>query len=95
MTSNEAGHVVHLVREVLGDDVLAACLHGSAVLGGLRPSSDVDVLVTVRRRTTEAERRALVESLLAVSGANGRSCCPRRGPMPRTWWRRSKGHVRP
>ncbi|MFD3998144.1 aminoglycoside adenylyltransferase family protein [Streptomyces sp. NPDC058548] len=64
----QAEHVVRLVRDVLGSEVLAACLHGSAVLGGLRPGSDVDVLVTVRRRTTGAERRSLVEALLAVSG---------------------------
>ncbi|MFD0153021.1 aminoglycoside adenylyltransferase family protein [Streptomyces sp. NPDC055721] len=65
---DQAARVVHLVREVLGPDVLAACLHGSAVLGGLRPGSDIDVLVTVRRPTTEVERRALVDALLAVSG---------------------------
>ncbi|WP_225800856.1 aminoglycoside adenylyltransferase family protein [Streptomyces sp. NK15101] len=69
MTStDQARQVVHLVREVFGADVLAACLHGSAVLGGLRPGSDTDVLVTLRRRTTGAERRALVDALLAVSG---------------------------
>ncbi|WP_177181839.1 hypothetical protein [Streptomyces sp. TLI_105] len=52
-----------------GVDVPAACLHGAAVLGGLRPGSDIDVLVTLRRRTTGAERRAPVDALLAVSGA--------------------------
>ena len=35
-----AGGVVAIVREVLGDAVVGAYLHGSAVLGGLRPSSD-------------------------------------------------------
>ncbi|MFC9389178.1 aminoglycoside adenylyltransferase family protein [Streptomyces venezuelae] len=65
---DQAEHVVRLVRDVLGAEVLAACLHGSAVLGGLRPGSDIDVLVTVRRGTTAAERRSLVAALLAVSG---------------------------
>ncbi|MEU1862629.1 aminoglycoside adenylyltransferase family protein [Streptomyces gardneri] len=64
-----ARRVVRIVRETLGEDaVLAACLHGSAVLGGLRPTSDVDVLVALTRRTTERERRALTDALLAVSG---------------------------
>ncbi len=66
----QARQVVRLVRAVLGDDaVRAACLHGSAVLGGLRPTSDTDVLAVLTRRTTEAERRALTDALLAVSGA--------------------------
>ncbi|MGW1119467.1 hypothetical protein ACWD5B_20540 [Streptomyces tanashiensis] len=35
-----ARRVVRIVRETLGEDaVLGTCLHGSAVLGGLRPTS--------------------------------------------------------
>ncbi|MPY59763.1 aminoglycoside adenylyltransferase family protein [Streptomyces spongiae] len=60
--------VLHLVRRVLGGDLTGAYLHGSAVLDGLRPSSDLDVLVVARRRTTEDERRALVEGLMRLSG---------------------------
>ncbi len=66
---------VRVVRDVLGADVVGAYQHGSAVHGGLRPHSDVDVLVMARRRTTVQERRALVEGLLAISGTY-----PRRGP---------------
>lgn len=65
---DQAAQVVRLVRDGRGSEVLAACLRGSAVLGGPRPGSDIDVLVTVRRGTTAAERRSLVEALLAVSG---------------------------
>ncbi|MFI6586852.1 aminoglycoside adenylyltransferase family protein [Embleya sp. NPDC050493] len=61
--------IVRLVRDTLGaEQIIGAYLHGSAVLGGLRPRSDVDVLVVVRQATTAARRRALVEGLLAVSG---------------------------
>lgn len=67
--------IVRLVRDVLGADAVGAYLHGSAVLGGLRPSSDVDVFVVMRRRTTAEERRALVDGLLEISGARAR-----RGP---------------
>ncbi len=56
------------VREVLGEDLVGAYLHGSAVLGGLRPCSDLDVLVVARRRMALEEKRSLVERLLAVSG---------------------------
>ncbi|GAB2617877.1 aminoglycoside adenylyltransferase family protein [Streptomyces capparidis] len=64
--------VVRLVRGVLGPRLLGAYLHGSAVLGGLRPHSDVDVFAVVRRHLTEAERRALVDGLLDVSGEGAR-----------------------
>jgi streptomycin 3"-adenylyltransferase len=45
------------------------------VLGGLRPTSDVDVLAVIDRPTTERERRALVDRLLDISGRRAR-----RGP---------------
>ena len=55
--------------------MLGVYLHGSAVLGGLRPTSDLDILVVLKRRTSATERRALVERLLDLSGARAR-----RGP---------------
>jgi predicted nucleotidyltransferase len=68
----QAQHIVRLVRDVFGRDVLGAYLHGSAVLGGLRPTGDLDILVVIARPTTATERRALVEGLLDVSGARAR-----------------------
>ena len=64
----QLGRVVALLRDVLGDDVVGAYLFGSAVLGGLRPESDLDVLAVSRRPTTEGEKGRLVERLLAESG---------------------------
>jgi hypothetical protein len=49
-----------LIPDVIGRDVLAGYLHGSAVTGGLRPDSDLDLLVVTRRSLPEAERRAIV-----------------------------------
>lgn len=63
--------VMTLVDDVLGPEVAGAYLHGSAVLGGLRPASDVDVLVVARRSLTDGERRALLDGLLRVSGFTG------------------------
>jgi streptomycin 3"-adenylyltransferase len=60
--------IVSLVRDVLGEDAVGAYLHGSAVLGGLRPDSDIDVLVVSRRVTTPEEKRVLIDRLLAISG---------------------------
>ena len=70
--------VLALIREVLGPDVVGAYLFGSAVLGGLRPDSDLDLLVVSKRRTTPETTHRLVDRLLTISG--------RRTPEGR--WRR-------
>jgi streptomycin 3"-adenylyltransferase len=59
---------VAAVHDVLGSDLVGAYLYGSAILGGLRPRSDVDVLVVARRPTAHEEKRRLVDPLLAISG---------------------------
>jgi streptomycin 3"-adenylyltransferase len=64
----QLARVVDLTRDVLGADLTGAYLFGSAVVGGLRPESDLDVLALSRRPTTADEQRALVERLLAISG---------------------------
>ncbi|MEU3658038.1 aminoglycoside adenylyltransferase family protein [Streptomyces sp. NPDC032161] len=59
---------VDLVRNVVGPELLGTYLHGSAVLGGLAPASDLDILAVTRRSLDEAKRQALVEGLLDISG---------------------------
>ncbi|MFF8811738.1 aminoglycoside adenylyltransferase family protein [Streptomyces pactum] len=70
--ADQVRQALALVREVLGEQVEGVCLHGSAVLGGLRPASDLDLLVLTRRSMDDAERRTLRDGLLAVSGPGGR-----------------------
>ena len=53
---------------VLGGDVLGAYLYGSAVSGGLRHRSDLDLLVISARSTTHAEKGRLIAGLLPLSG---------------------------
>lgn len=60
--------VLRALREVLGPDLVGAYLFGSAVLGGLRPRSDIDILAAARRPTSRGEKARLVEALLSVSG---------------------------
>ena len=64
--------VLQLVRAVFGESLMGVYEHGSAVLGELRPTSDVDVLAVCRRSSTVAERRTLVEGLLDISGRRAR-----------------------
>jgi len=56
------------IRDVLGDDLVGAYLHGSAVLGGLRPRSDIDMIAVVERRMTPEQKRGVVDVLLELSG---------------------------
>jgi predicted nucleotidyltransferase len=59
--------LVGLLREVLEDAIVGVYLFGSAVRGGLRPDSDLDLLAVIDRRTAPNERRALIDGLLARS----------------------------
>jgi len=60
--------ILAVVDAVLGERVVAAALFGSATAGGLRPDSDLDVLVVVRTPLVDADAKRLVEGLLPVSG---------------------------
>lgn len=71
-TMRQADAVVQLVRTVLAPKLVGVYLHGSAVVGGLRPRSDLDILAVTARRTSIAERRRLVGGLLRLSGRRAR-----------------------
>ena len=76
---DEAHSVVALARDILGADLVALHLHGSAASGGLRPQSDVDLLMILERRMTGAARARLLDGLLEASSrypaeAGGRRC---------------------
>jgi streptomycin 3"-adenylyltransferase len=68
MTTDQVERVVSLVRETLPGAVLGIYLHGSSVFGTLKPGSDLDLFAVASRRTTDAERRGLIERLLPISG---------------------------
>ena len=52
-------------------DLVGAYLYGSAATAGLRPDSDVDLLVLTRTPLSETERASLASMLLGVSGWRG------------------------
>jgi streptomycin 3"-adenylyltransferase len=64
----EAREVADRVADLLGDGLLGLYLHGSAMDGGLRPQSDIDLLAIVTRPLREAERARLAATLLRLSG---------------------------
>lgn len=64
----QLGQTVKLVRNVVGPELVGTYLHGSSVLGGLGPASDLDVLAVTQASLDQKQRRTLVEGLLEISG---------------------------
>ena len=56
------------LRAAFGGELIGAYLHGSAVLGGLRPRSDIDVIAVVTRRMTPEQKRRVIAVSLELSG---------------------------
>ena len=74
-----ASRALPILKHCFGDALCAVYLHGSAVTGGLRPSSDVDLLVVIDQPTTLAIRALLVAELPRISG---RHPAKPEGPRP-------------
>ncbi len=66
---DQVQQIVALVDAALGAEAIGVYLHGSSVLGGLHPASDVDVLVVSKRSLDQQQRQTLVRGLLGLSGS--------------------------
>ncbi len=75
--STQLSEVVGVIERHLEPTLLAVHLYGSAVDGGLKPHSDIDLLVTVTVRLDETTRRALINDLLETSASPGERDSPR------------------
>lgn len=62
-----------IIEHHLGDTVVAIHLFGSALHGGLKPSSDIDLFVIITEPPTTATRRKLMADLLSASAPSGTS----------------------
>lgn len=78
---NQLREIVALADGVLGRDAVGIYLHGSAVLGGLRPASDLDVLLD--RPAEPPERAALTPSGRRSPRLHPPPAPPRRQREPR------------
>ena len=63
--------VVRYLKQERPGEVVGVYLFGSAVSSGLRPDSDIDLMMLTTRSMTTAERRGLVDLLLTASGWRG------------------------
>ncbi|WP_258959721.1 nucleotidyltransferase domain-containing protein, partial [Achromobacter ruhlandii] len=71
--SNQLSEVLSVIERHLESTLLAVHLYGSAVDGGLKPYSDIDLLVTVAVKLDETTRRALLNDLMEASAFPGES----------------------
>lgn len=67
----EAIQALHVLKELMEGSVIGIYLFGSAVHGGLRLNSDVDVLGIVNDRLFESTRKELTHRLMVISGKIG------------------------
>ncbi len=65
---SEAVEALLIVQKRLVESLVAVYLHGSAVIGGLRPRSDVDLLVVIDQPITPEIRECLAADLMMISG---------------------------
>ena len=65
--------VLGVIERHLESTLLTRAFYGSAVDGGLKPYSDIDLLVTVAVRLDETTRRALLNDLMEASAFHGES----------------------
>ncbi|OKP02645.1 aminoglycoside adenylyltransferase family protein [Xenorhabdus eapokensis] len=65
---SEVNKALLIVQKRLAKSLVAVYLHGSAVVGGLRPRSDVDLLVVIDQPMTSEVREYLAADLMMISG---------------------------
>ncbi len=61
-------HLSRYLEEEDPGDVLGLYVTGSAALGGLRPNSDIDLVLVTSRSLSRTERQGLLTLLLRISG---------------------------
>lgn len=71
--SAQLSQACDVIERHLASTILTMHLYGSALDGGLKPYSDIDLLVTVATQPNEAVRQALLLDLLEVSAPPGQS----------------------
>lgn len=70
---DQINQCLQLMQKVFGKDLLGMYLYGSAVTGGLKAYSDLDLFVISKRETSDEEKKLLSSELLDISGVYKKS----------------------
>lgn len=65
---DEANKALLIIQKQLESSLIAVYLHGSSVSSGLRPHSDVDLIVIIEKPMTLEVRKSLTADLMTISG---------------------------
>lgn len=71
--TTQVSHALEVIERNLESELVAVHLYGSALDGGLKPHSDIDLLVTVSAPLSEKSRHVLLNELLTISCPPGDS----------------------
>lgn len=72
-TEEQVTQSVTLLKNIFGNDLLGVYLYGSAVAGGFKAFSDIDLFVVINRTMTSKEKAKLLGALLIISGVYKKS----------------------
>lgn len=67
----QAIQTLEIVKELLGSSLIGMYLYGSAVNGGLRKNSDLDILVVANQSLPVFKRKVLTDRFMQISGKVG------------------------
>ena len=68
VSQEQIDQAVSILQELFPQELIGIYLYGSAVMDGLRPESDIDILVIIDRPLTQSVRTCLTQELLNLSG---------------------------
>lgn len=71
LDNEQIAQAYSVINTYLGDCLLAIHLYGSAIEGGLRAYSDIDLLVTIDKTIDDETRKELMRILLSCSATPG------------------------
>ena len=69
--TTQINQVISTTEALFEDQMLGMYLYGSATMNGLRPHSDIDILIITEWEMSDAARETLTKRLLSVSGRAG------------------------
>ncbi len=66
--SVQINQCIDVLKNIFGQHLLGAYLYGSAIVGGLKKYSDIDLLIVTQRLSTDEEKQKIINELLKISG---------------------------
>ena len=67
-TSPQIEQTLKILQQHFSNSLVAVYLYGSSVSGGLKPTSDIDILAVIENTVDKETRKRLIHDLMCVSG---------------------------